>query len=51
MTHKVIILEFVVPPVLAIALGILLAVGAVYLGHYFGPVDQPKAHYFVASSP
>ena len=49
MTHKAIILEFVIPTMLAITLGILLAVGAVYLEHYLGPVDQPKARYFVAS--
>jgi len=41
MTHKVITLEFVVPTVLAIALGILCSTGAVYLtDKYLGPVDQ-----------
>jgi len=38
MTHKVITLEFVVPTVLAIALGILCSIGAVYLtDKYLGP--------------
>jgi hypothetical protein len=41
MTRKIITLEFVVPTVLALALGILLSVGAVYLtDHYLGPADQ-----------
>jgi hypothetical protein len=50
MTHKAITLNFVIPTVLAIVLGILLAVGAVYLGHYLGSIDQPEAHHFAASS-
>jgi hypothetical protein len=49
MTYKVITLKFVIPTVLAIVLGILLASGAVYLGHYLGSADQPGAHDFVAS--
>ena len=45
MTHKVITLEFVVPTVLAIALGILFSTGAVYLtDKYLGPVDQLEAN-------
>ena len=45
MTHKVIALEFVVPTVLAIALGIVLSIGAVYLtDKYLGPVDQLEAN-------
>ena len=45
MTHKVITLEFVVPTVLAIALGILCSIGAVYLtDKYLGPVDQLEAN-------
>jgi len=41
MTHKVITLEFVVPTVLAIALGTVLSIGAVYLtDKYLGPIDQ-----------
>ena len=50
MTHKVITLKFVIPTLLAIVLGILLALGAVYLGHYLGSADQPEAHHFVASN-
>jgi hypothetical protein len=38
MTGKVITLEFILPTVLAIVLGILLSIGAVYLAdHYLGP--------------
>jgi hypothetical protein len=52
MTHKVIILEFLVPTVLAIALGIVLSIGAVYLiDNYLGPIDQAEAHRSVAGSP
>jgi hypothetical protein len=52
MTHKVITLEFVVPTVLAIALGILLSIGAVYvIDRYLGPaVDQPVAYRSATSS-
>ena len=50
MTHKVITLKFVIPTVLVIGLGILLAVGAVYLRHYLGPVDQAEANQSVAGS-
>jgi hypothetical protein len=50
MTHKVITLKFAIPAVLAIGLGILLAVGAVYLGHYLGPVDQAEANQSVAGN-
>ena len=42
MTHKVNKLNFVIPTGLAIVLGILLAVGAVYLGHHLGPVDRKR---------
>jgi hypothetical protein len=50
MTHKVITLEFVVPTVLAIALGILCSIGAVYLtDKYLGPVDQVEANRSLAS--
>jgi hypothetical protein len=45
MTHKV-ILDYVVSTVLAIGLGMLLSVGAVYLiDNYLGPTDQAEAHY------
>jgi hypothetical protein len=52
MTHKVIILEFVVPTLLAIALGIVLAIGAVYLiDNYLARIDQAEAEHAVASGP
>ena len=48
MTRKVITVEFVVPTALAIALGILLSVGAVNLtDRYLGPIEQAEAHYTV----
>jgi hypothetical protein len=51
MTHKVITVEFVVPTVLAIALGILCSIGAVYLtDKYLGPVDQVETNRSVAGS-
>jgi hypothetical protein len=51
MTRKVIILEFVAPTVLAVVLGIVLSVGAVYLtNRYLGPVDQSEANHSVAGS-
>jgi len=52
MTHKEITLEFLVPTVLAIALGVLLAIGAVYVtNHYLGPVvDQPETYRSAAGS-
>jgi hypothetical protein len=49
MTHKLITLNFVIPTVLAIVLGILLAFGTFYLGHY-SPVDQAEANQSVAGS-
>ena len=49
--RKVITLEFVVPTLLAIALGVMLSVGAVYLiDNYLGPIDQAEAHYPAAGS-
>jgi hypothetical protein len=46
MTHKVITREFVVPTLLAIALAIVLSIGAVHLvDNYLGPIDQAEAHY------
>ena len=52
MTHKVITLEFVVPTLLAIALGVMLSVGAVYLiDNYLAPIDQAEAEHAVASGP
>ena len=46
MTSKVIALEFVIPTVLAIVLGVALSIGAVYLNdNYFSSVDQAEVHY------
>ena len=50
MTRKVITVEFVVPTALAIALGIMLSVGAVYLtDRYLGPIEQAEAHHGTAA--
>ena len=50
MTHKVITMEFIVPTVLAIALGITLSIGAVYLtDKYIVPIDQAEANYSFGS--
>jgi hypothetical protein len=49
MTRKVIILEFVAPTVLAVALAIVLSVSAM-TNHYLGPVDQSEADHSVAGS-
>jgi hypothetical protein len=44
MTRKMLTLEFVVPTVVAIALGFLLSIGAVYLtDRYLGPADQSES--------
>src|SRR5216684_6433205 len=49
MTHTVITLEFVVPTLLAIALAIVLSIGAVHLiDNYLGPIDQAEANYSAA---
>jgi hypothetical protein len=49
MTNKVITLEFVVPTVIAVALGIVLSIGAVHLtDKYLGPIDQAETHHTVA---
>jgi hypothetical protein len=51
MTNKVITIEFIVPTVLAIMLGIALSICAIYLiDCYLGPIDQAEAHYSVAVS-
>jgi len=51
MTRKVITLEFVVPTVLAIALGVVLSIGAVHFtDKYLVPIDQPEAYRSVAGS-
>lgn len=50
MTRKVITVEFVVPTALAIALGIMLSVGAVYLtDRYLGPIEQAEVHHGIAA--
>jgi hypothetical protein len=49
MTYKVIALEFVVPTLLAIALAIVLSIGAVHLiDNCLGPIDQAEANYSAA---
>jgi hypothetical protein len=49
MTHKAITLKFVVPTVLALALG--SSIGAVYLtDKHFVPTDQAEANHSVAGS-
>jgi len=51
MTRKVITLEYVVPTVLAIALGIVLSIFAVHVtDKYLVPIDQAEANHSVASS-
>jgi hypothetical protein len=51
MTHKVIALEFVVPTLFAIVLGVLLSMGAVYLtDRYLGPAAEPEAYGSIAES-
>jgi hypothetical protein len=49
MTQKM-IFDFAVTMVLAIALGIVLSIGAVcLLNDYLGPTDQAEAHYPVGA--
>ena len=51
MTNKVITIEFIVPTVLAIMLGIALSICAINLtNRYLGPIDQAEADYSVAVS-
>jgi hypothetical protein len=51
MTYKVITLEFVIPTVLAIMLGIGLSICAVHLiDSYLVPIDKAEAHYPVSGS-
>jgi hypothetical protein len=46
MTGKVITLEFVIPTVVAIALGVALSIGAVYLiNNYLSAIDQADVYY------
>jgi hypothetical protein len=45
MIRKIITIEFVVPTVLAVALAIVLSIGAIYLTEKFpGPIAQVEAH-------
>jgi hypothetical protein len=45
MTRKLITVEFVIPTTLAIALAIMLSIGAIYLTEmYLDPIDQAEAH-------
>jgi hypothetical protein len=49
MTNKVITVEFIVPTVLAIVLGIVLSIGTVYLtNRYLDSFDQPEAYRSIA---
>jgi hypothetical protein len=48
MTKKVITIEFIVPTIVAIVLGIALSICAIDC--YLGPIDQAEAHYAVAGS-
>jgi hypothetical protein len=51
MTDKVITIEFVVPTIVAIVLGIALSICGVYLiDCYLDPIEQAEAHYSVAGS-
>jgi hypothetical protein len=47
-THKAITLKFVVPT--AVALGIILSIGAVYLKDKYFPINQGEANHSVAGS-
>ena len=48
MIHKAITLKFVVPT--AVALGIILSIGAVYLKDKYFPINQAEANHSVAGS-
>jgi hypothetical protein len=51
MTHRVFTREFVVPTVVAIVLGITLAICTAYLTEvYLGPIDQAEGDYAVTGS-
>jgi hypothetical protein len=51
MTNKVITIEFIVPTLLAIVLGMVLSIGAVYLtDKHLVPIDQTEANHSVAGS-
>jgi uncharacterized membrane protein YqgA involved in biofilm formation len=42
------ILDFVVTTLLAVALGIVLSIGAICLLNNYGPIDRTEAHQYVA---
>jgi len=49
MTRNVITVEFVIPTVVAIALGLALSIGAVYLiNNYLSSIDQAEVRYLGA---
>ena len=48
MTHKAITLKFVVPT--AVALGIILSIGTVYLKDKYFPINRAETNHFVAGS-
>ena len=51
MTNKVITVEFIIPTLLAVVLGIVLSIGAVHVtDKYLVPIDQPEAYRSVAGS-
>ena len=51
MTNRVITIEFIVPTMVAIVLGIALSICAVYLiDCYAGPIEQAEAYYSAAGS-
>ena len=51
MIRKVRNVEFVVPTVFAVALAIVLSIGAVYLAEIFlGPIEPVEAHQSVAGN-
>jgi hypothetical protein len=51
MTQKAIRLKLLVPTVLAVALGIMISIGIVYLAvKYLVLTDQAEANHFVAGS-
>ena len=49
MTNKVITIEFIVPTMVAIVLGIALSICAAYsIDCYVGPMEQAEAYYSAA---
>jgi hypothetical protein len=51
MTKKVITIEFIVPTIVAIVLGVALSICAAYsIDCYLGRIDHAEAHYAAAGS-